>query len=233
MAISNTLEIIHNSSYTAHISVIFICAIYHIRIIATARPVREQIIPPIEKFVDQSHPFSKVWTTPCLREELEKACKRKRITRCDAGQNAVAGTHGSRAQHVDRCSGGGGLSRNSSSDCAGSPPKDFLIGDRSYSAMKEHTRRPHYWRYYHLGHTTEMRAFLIEIIAGLIRENPCPRSRLEERLRGRPPIHSIKKMDFICILMVAFHKTYRGYGELATCPEDSVELERGSRWTLP
>ena len=72
--------------------------------------------------------------------------------------------------------------------------------------MKEHTRRPHYWRYYHLGHTTEI-AFLIEIIAGLIRENPCPRPAKSGR--GRPPIHSIKKMDFICILMVAFHKTYR------------------------
>ena len=75
--------------------------------------------------------------------------------------------------------------------------------------MKEHTRRPHYWRYYHLGHATGI-AFLIEIIAGPIRENPCPRPAKSGR--GRPPIHSIKKMDSICVLMVAFHKTYRDMG---------------------
>ena len=72
--------------------------------------------------------------------------------------------------------------------------------------MKEHTRRPHYWRYYHLGHATGI-TFLIEIIVGLIRENPCPRPAKSGR--GRPPTHSIKKMDFICVLTVAFHKTYR------------------------
>ena len=72
--------------------------------------------------------------------------------------------------------------------------------------MKEHTRRPHYWRYYHLGHTTGI-TFLIEIIVGLIRENPCPRPAKSGR--GHPPTHSIKKMDFICVLTVAFHKTYR------------------------
>ena len=72
--------------------------------------------------------------------------------------------------------------------------------------MSEHTRRPDYWTYYHLGHSSETR-FMIDTISDLVREHPCPRR--ETRNRGRPPVHSKDKLDFICILMVAWHKTSR------------------------
>ena len=57
-----------------------------------------------------------------------------------------------------------------------------------------------------LGHCTET-AFLIDMITNLVRENPCPHQ--EKSNRGRPPVHSRAKLDFICILMVAWHKTSR------------------------
>ena len=72
--------------------------------------------------------------------------------------------------------------------------------------MSEHTRRPDYWTYYHLGHSSET-SFMIETVANLVREHPCPRQ--EKGNRGRPPVHSKDKLDFICILMVAWHKTSR------------------------
>ena len=72
--------------------------------------------------------------------------------------------------------------------------------------MIKHKRRPDYWVYYHLGHCTET-AFLIDMITNLVRENPCPHQ--EKSNRGRPPVHSRAKLDFICILMVAWHKTSR------------------------
>ncbi len=62
---------------------------------------------------------------------------------------------------------------------------------------------------YHLGHCTET-AFLIDMIMNLVRENPCPRQ--EKSNRGRPPVHSRAKLDFICILTVAWHKTPRDMG---------------------
>ena len=72
--------------------------------------------------------------------------------------------------------------------------------------MIKHKRRPDYWICYHLGHRTET-AFLIDTIMNLVRENPCPRQ--EKSNRGRPPVHSRAKLDFICILMAAWHKTSR------------------------
>ena len=72
--------------------------------------------------------------------------------------------------------------------------------------MSEHNRRPHYWKYYHLAHSGEI-AFLMEVIAMLIRESPCPRG--ERSNRGRPPIHSKDKLDFVCILMIMHVDSYR------------------------
>ena len=82
----------------------------------------------------------------------------------------------------------------------------FFDRDLAYAAMIKHKRRPDYWVYYHLGHCTET-AFLIDMITNLVRENPCPHR--EKSNRGRPPVHSRAKLDFICILMVAWHKTSR------------------------
>ena len=73
--------------------------------------------------------------------------------------------------------------------------------------MKEHKRRERYWQYYHIGHTTEI-LFLITTIADLVKRNPCPRPA--KNGRGRPPVHSDDKMDFICLLMVALNLPYRG-----------------------
>ena len=72
--------------------------------------------------------------------------------------------------------------------------------------MSEHNRRPHCWEYYHLAHSGEI-AFLIEMIATLIRESPCPRG--ERSNRGRPLIHSKDKLDFVCILMIMYIDSYR------------------------
>ena len=72
--------------------------------------------------------------------------------------------------------------------------------------MSEHMRRPDYWAYCHLGHSSET-PFMIDTISNLVRGHPCPRQ--ETSNRGRPPVHSKDKLDFICILMVAWHKTSR------------------------
>ena len=72
--------------------------------------------------------------------------------------------------------------------------------------MSEHARRPDYWTYYHLGHSSET-SFMIETVSDLVRGHPCPRQ--EKSNRGRPPVHSKAKLDFICLLMVAWHKTSR------------------------
>ena len=48
---------------------------------------------------------------------------------------------------------------------------------------------------------------MIETVSNLVRGHPCPRQ--ETSNRGRPPVHSKDKLDFICILMVAWHKTSR------------------------
>ena len=58
-----------------------------------------------------------------------------------------------------------------------------------------------------MGHTTEI-LFLITTLADLVRKNPCPRPA--KGGRGRPPVHSDDKMDFICLFMVAPNLTYRG-----------------------
>ena len=58
-----------------------------------------------------------------------------------------------------------------------------------------------------MGHTTEI-LFLITTLADLVRKNPCPRPA--KGGRGRPPVHSDDKMDFICLFMVALNLTYRG-----------------------
>lgn len=41
----------------------------------------------------------------------------------------------------------------------------------------------------------------------MVRGHPCPRQ--EKSNRGRLPVHFKDKLDFICILMVAWHKTSR------------------------
>ncbi len=38
-------------------------------------------------------------------------------------------------------------------------------------------------------------------MVNLVRGHPCPRQKNSNR--GRPPVHSKDKLDFICILMVA------------------------------
>ena len=48
---------------------------------------------------------------------------------------------------------------------------------------------------------------MIYTVANLMRGHPCPRQKNSNR--GRPPVHSKDKLDFICILMVAWHKTSR------------------------
>ena len=48
---------------------------------------------------------------------------------------------------------------------------------------------------------------MIDTVANLVREHPCPRQ--ETSNRGRPPVHSKDKLDFICILMVTWHETSR------------------------
>ena len=55
--------------------------------------------------------------------------------------------------------------------------------DHAYDAVSEHNRRPHYWEYYHLAHSGEI-AFLIEMIATLIRESPCRQPRQAEQAQG-------------------------------------------------
>lgn len=72
--------------------------------------------------------------------------------------------------------------------------------------MIKHKRRPDYWMCYHLGHCTET-VFLVDMMVNLVRENPCPHQ--EKNNRGRPPVHFRVKLDFICILIVAWHKTSR------------------------
>ena len=72
--------------------------------------------------------------------------------------------------------------------------------------MIKHKRRPDYWICYHRGHCIET-AFLIDMITNLVRENPCPYQ--EEENRGRPPARFRVKLDFPCILMVAWHKAAR------------------------
>ena len=57
---------------------------------------------------------------------------------------------------------------------------------------------------HHLGHSSET-SFMIDTVANLVRRHPC--SRQEASNRGRPPVHSKDKLDFICILIVAWHKT--------------------------
>ena len=65
-------------------------------------------------------------------------------------------------------------------------------------------RWPDYWKYYHLEHSSDI-PFMIYTVANLVRGHPCPRQ--ENGNRGRPPVHSKDKLDFICILMVAWHTT--------------------------
>ena len=87
--------------------------------------------------------------------------------------------------------------------------------------MSKHARRPDYWKYYHQGHSGET-SFMIETVASLVRGHPCPRQ--ETSNRGRPPVHSKDKLDFICILMVAWHKTSRDM-------ESDLSVIRIPRWT--
>ena len=87
--------------------------------------------------------------------------------------------------------------------------------------MSKHTRRPDYWKYYHQGHSSET-SFMIDTVASLVRGHPCPRQ--ETSNRGRPPVHSKDKLDFICILMVAWHKTSRDM-------ESDLLVIRMPRWT--
>ena len=72
--------------------------------------------------------------------------------------------------------------------------------------MIKHNRRERYWQYYELANEVEashLRRTLIE----MIRENPCPRP--ENGNRGRPRIHSKDKLDFACLLMMAYNNTFR------------------------
>ena len=95
--------------------------------------------------------------------------------------------------------------------------------------MIKHKRRPDYWVYYHLGHCTET-AFLIDMITNLVRENPCPHQ--EKSNRGRPPVHSRAKLDFICILMVAMAQDLPRYGKRLVRDKDTVG-RRASPPTTP
>ncbi len=63
---------------------------------------------------------------------------------------------------------------------------------------------------------------MIETVASLVRGHPCPRQ--ETSNRGRPTVHSKDKPDFICILMVAWHKTSRDM-------ESDLSVIKIPRWT--
>lgn len=71
--------------------------------------------------------------------------------------------------------------------------------------MSKHKRRPDYWKYYHVAHVRES-PFLIGAIADLVRKHPSPRPNTN---RGRPPVHSHEKMDFVCVLTVARNVSLR------------------------
>ena len=63
---------------------------------------------------------------------------------------------------------------------------------------------------------------MIDTISDLVRKYPCPRSDTSNR--GRPNIHSKDKLDFICILMVAWHKTSRDM-------ESDLSVIKLPKWT--
>lgn len=74
--------------------------------------------------------------------------------------------------------------------------------------MSEHKRRDGYWQYYEPAKETEA-SHLKRVLMEIIGESPCPRT--ESNTRGRPPVHSRDKLDFMCLWMVANNnKTYRG-----------------------
>ena len=73
--------------------------------------------------------------------------------------------------------------------------------------MSEHNRRSGYWLYYELA-TKEEKAHMIRMLIRLVQEHPCPRPKKGKR--GRPPVHSREKLDFLLLLMMADDDTYRG-----------------------
>lgn len=72
--------------------------------------------------------------------------------------------------------------------------------------MGEHARRPNCWACCRPGHSSET-PFMVDTVASLVRGRPCPRQGKADR--GRPPVHSGDKPDFIRMLMVAWNETAR------------------------
>jgi len=72
-------------------------------------------------------------------------------------------------------------------------------------------RREGYWRYYHLAHSREFKR-LLEVVLTLVEEagDPWPKPG-----RGRPSVHSSRKLAVLCILMVALDLTLRKVEDFA------------------
>ena len=75
---------------------------------------------------------------------------------------------------------------------------------------KKHKRRIRYWQLYDLASSRELPA-IIDELAGLVDEegDPWRTSR-----RGRPPVHSPRKMAVICVLTVILGLSYRNMQSL-------------------
>ena len=56
------------------------------------------------------------------------------------------------------------------------------------------------------GHGSET-PFMIDTVSNLVRGHPCPRQETSNQRRSS--VHSNDKLDFICISVVAWHKTSR------------------------
>jgi len=74
----------------------------------------------------------------------------------------------------------------------------------------KHKRRPCYWRFYDLASSKELPAVIDELVRLVDRQgDPWPKS-----VRGRPPVHSPRKMAVICVLAVILGLSYRNMQSL-------------------
>ena len=76
--------------------------------------------------------------------------------------------------------------------------------------MAKKNRRVGYWRYYHLAHS-RMFQRVLEAVISLVEEASEPYPRLR---RGRPPVHSSRKMAVICLLTVILDFSFRNMESL-------------------
>ena len=73
--------------------------------------------------------------------------------------------------------------------------------------MSKQNRRDGYRRYCELA-TKKEKAHTVRALIRLVLEHPRPRPKKGNR--GRPPVHTKKKLDFLLLLMMADDGTYRG-----------------------